>query len=413
MAEPEITVYGAHSCPACRNSKMFLGEHQIPYQWVNIDDDTEAERFVMERNGGKRIIPTIAFGDGSFLVQPTVEQLASKLGLKTDASQSHFDLIVIGGGPAGLTAALYTAREAIDTLVIEKAAFGGQAAGTERLDNMPGFPDGVTGNELSQRLRRQAERFGVELLQVHQVTKILRRADLHAAKSQSGKEYTARSLLIATGSHYKRLGVPGETDYLGAGVHYCATCDGPFYKGKRVAVIGGGNSATEESLFLTKFAEHVTILVRGEEFRATRLIQEEVFEHPKIEIRFQTQVKAFLGSSSKLTHLKVLDSRTGQEEDLQVDGVFVFIGLIPNTRFLEGSGVLLDPWGFVLTGHDLPQQGRHIVGYKMRAPYMLETSVPGVFAAGDVRMGSTKQVVSAAGEGAAAALAIREYLKRL
>jgi thioredoxin reductase (NADPH) len=413
MAEPEITVYGAHSCPACRDSKMFLGEHQIGYRWVNIDDDAEAERFVLEKNGGKRIIPTIVFGDGSFLTQPALAQLAAKLGLKTEAARSHFDLIVIGGGPAGLTAALYTAREAIDTLVLEKAAFGGQAAGTERLDNMPGFPEGVTGNEFSLRLRRQAERFGVELLQVHQVTRISRSADLHSVKIESGREYTARSLLIATGSHYKRLGVPGEADYLGAGVHYCATCDGPFYKGKHVAVVGGGNSATEESLFLTKFAGHVTILVRGEEFRATRLIQEEVLNHPKIEIRFQTQVKAFLGSNSKLTHLKVLDARTGQEEILQVEGVFVFIGLIPNTRFLEGSGVLLDPWGFVLTGYDLPQQGRHIVGYKMRAPYLLETSLPGVFAAGDVRMGSTKQVVSAAGEGAAAALTIREYLKRL
>jgi thioredoxin reductase (NADPH) len=413
MAEPEIIVYGAHSCPACRNSKMFLGEHQIPYRWVNIEDDAEAERLVMEKNGGKRIIPTIVFGDGSFLTQPTAAELAAKLGLKTEASRSHFDLIVIGGGPAGLTAALYTAREAIDTLVLEMAAFGGQAAGTERLDNMPGFPDGVTGNEFSERLRRQAERFGVELLQVHQVSKISRRADLHAVNTESGKEYTARSLLIATGSHYKRLGAPGETDYLGAGVHFCATCDGPFYKGKRVAVIGGGNSATEESLFLTKFAEHVTILVRGKEFRGTQLIREKVLEHPKIEIRFQAQVKAFLGSGSKLTHLTVLDARNGQEENLPVDGVFVFIGLIPNTRFLGGSGVLLDPWGFVLTGYDLPEQGRQIVGYKMRAPYMLETSLPGVFAAGDVRMGSTKQVVSAAGEGAAAALAIREYLKRL
>lgn len=412
MTEPEITVYGAHSCPACRNSKMFLGEHQIPYRWVNIDDDVEAERLVMEMNGGKRIIPTIVFGDGSILVQPSASELAAKLELKTEASRSHFDLIVIGGGPAGLTAAFYAAREGIDTLVIERAAFGGQAAGTERLDNMPGFPDGVTGSELSQRLRRQAERFGVELLQVHQVTGISRHADHHAVITENGREYTARSVLIATGSHYKRLGVPGETDYLGAGVHFCATCDGPLYQGKRVAVIGGGNSATEESLFLTKFADHVTILVRGEEFRATRLIQEEVFKHPKIEVRFQTQVKTFLGSNSKLTHLRILDARTGQEENVQVDGVFVFIGLIPNSRFLEGRGVLLDPWGFVLTGYDLPQQGRLIVGYKMRAPYMLETSLPGVFAAGDVRMGSTKQVVSAAGEGAAAALAIREYLKR-
>lgn len=413
MAEPQITVYGAHNCPACRNSKLFLGEHQIPYRWVSIEEDAEAERLVLEKNSGRRVIPTIIFADGSFLVQPSNAELAAKLGLKTEASRPHRDLIVIGGGPAGLTAALYTAREAIDTLVLEKAAFGGQAAGTERLENMPGFPEGVTGAEFSQRLLRQAERFGVELLQVHQVSKISRRDDRHSLTTESGREYTSRSLLIATGSHYRRLGVPGETEFLGAGVHFCATCDGPFYKGKRVAVIGGGNSATEESLFLTKFAEHVTILARGSEFRATRLIQQEVFEHPKIEVRFETRVKAFLGSGSKLTHLRVLDARTSQEEDLPVDGVFVFIGLIPNTQFLKGSGVLLDPWGFILTGYDLPQQGRQIVGFRARAPFMLETSVPGVFAAGDVRLGSTKQVVSAAGEGAAAALAIREYLKRM
>jgi len=187
-------------------------------------------------------------------------------------------------------------------------------------------------------------------------------------RTERGAEYAARSLLIATGSHYRRLGVPGEADYLGAGVHFCATCDGPFYKGKHVAVIGGGNSATEESLFLTEFAERVTILVRGKEFRATRIIQEEVLSHPRIEVRFETQVKAFLGSGSRLTHLKVLDVRTGLEEVLAVDGVFVFIGLIPNTRFLEGSGVLLDPWGFVLTGHDLPEQGRPLPQSPSRPP---------------------------------------------
>lgn len=413
MGESEITIYGAHNCPACRNSKLFLGEHQIPYRWVNIEEDVEGERLVLEMNGGRRVIPTIVFGDGSVLVQPGAAELAAKLGLKTEASRSDRDLIVIGAGPAGLTAALYAAREAIDTLVLERAAFGGQAAGTERLDNMPGFPDGVTGAEFSQRLLRQAERFGVELLQVHQVSRVSRRDDRHVVHTEDGRQYTARSLLIATGSHYRRLGVPGEKEHLGAGVHFCATCDGPFYKGKRVAVVGGGNSATEESLFLTKFAERVTILVRAEAFRATRVIQEEVLAHPKIDVRFHVQVRAFLGSSSKLTHVRLRDLRTEREEDLAIDGVFVFIGLIPNTQFLGGSGVLLDPWGFVLTGYDLPDQGKRIVAYKTRDPFLLETSVPGIFAAGDVRLGSTKQVVSAAGEGAAAALAIREYLKRL
>lgn len=412
MKESEITVYGAHWCPDCRQSKAFLGEHQVPYAWVDIEENPEAERFVMETNGGRRIIPTIVFGDGTFLAEPTNAQLASKLGLKTEALRSHYDLIVIGGGPAGLTAALYNAREAIDTLVIERAAFGGQAAGTETLDNMPGFPEGVAGIEFSQRLRRQAERFGVELLQVQEVSGILRHGNLRGVRTQDGNEYTARALLIATGSHYKRLEVPGETDYLGAGVHFCATCDGPFYKGRRVAVIGGGNSAAEESLHLTKFADRVVILVRGNAFRATQLIQDKVLEHPKIDVRWQTIVKAFHGASSKLTHLSVLDVRTGIEEDLVVDGVFIFIGLLPNTGFLEGNGVILDPWGFVVTGQDLLRLKSAVRDRASPAPLLLETSIPAVFAAGDVRAGSTKQVVSAAGEGAAAALAIREYLKR-
>lgn len=412
MSEANITVYGAHWCPDCRQSKMFLGEHQIPYEWVDIEQDPDGERFVIEKNDGKRVIPTIVFGDGSFLTEPTNAQLAAKLGLKTEALRTHYDLIVIGGGPAGLTTALYTAREAIDTLVIERAAFGGQAAGTEKLDNMPGFPDGIAGIEFSQRLRRQAERFGVELLQVQQVASIFQNGNLRGVRTEDGSEYSARALLIATGSHYKRLNVPGETDYLGAGVHFCATCDGPFYKGKRVAVIGGGNSATEESLLLTKFAERVTILVRGGAFRATQLIQDKVFEHPKIDVSWHTEVKAFHGAHSKLTRVTLRNKQTGSEEEFPVDGVFVFIGLVPNSGFLEGSGVAFDRWGFVLTNHDLPRLEPKPEAYEKRAPLMLETSIPGVFAAGDVRASSTKQVVSAAGEGAAAALAIREYLKR-
>jgi thioredoxin reductase (NADPH) len=229
MTNSEITVYGAHWCPDCRRSKQFLGEHQIPYSWVDIEEDPTAEKFVIEKNDGKRIIPTIVFEDESFLVEPTNAELAQKLGLKTKASRSHYDLIVLGGGPAGLTAALYTAREAIDTLVIERAAFGGQAAGTEKLDNMPGFPDGVAGIEFSQRLRQQSERFGVELLQAQEIKGIHHQDNYHCVETTDGSQYSGSALLIATGSRYKRLNVAGESDYLGAGVHFCATCDGPFY----------------------------------------------------------------------------------------------------------------------------------------------------------------------------------------
>ncbi len=411
MSKPEITVYGAYWCPDCRQSKQFLGEHQIPYNWVNIEEDEAAEQFVIETNNGKRIIPTITFADGSFLVEPSNAELAAKLGLKTAASRSHYDLIVLGGGPAGLTAALYTAREFIDTLVIERAAFGGQAAGTEKLDNMPGFPDGVPGIEFSQRLRRQAERFGVELLQAQDVVGLHSHENYHRVRTADGEEYSARAVLIATGSRYRRLNVPGEDEFIGAGVHFCATCDGPFYQGKQVAVVGGGNSAAEESLLLTKFADKVTILVRSGEFRATQIIQESVLKHPRIEVRWHTEVKEFMGESSKLTQLRTVNNQTGVEEALPMDGVFIFIGLEPNSGFLDGSGVLLDEWGFIVTGHDLLHRGDRLPAYRDRDPHLLETSVPGVFAAGDVRDKSTKQVASAAGEGASAALMVREYLR--
>ena len=411
MIETDITVYGANWCPDCRRSKMFLGEHRFPYKWVDIEEDTDAKLFVTEKNGGKRIIPTIVFRDGSFLTEPTNAELAAKLGLKTRASRTHYDLIVAGGGPAGLTAALYTAREAIDTLVIESSAFGGQTSGTEKLENMPGFPEGIEGIEFSTRLRRQAERFGVELLEAQQVGSVFRLGNLHGIMTEGGHRYSARALLIATGSHYKRLNIPGESALMGAGVHFCATCDGPFYKGKRVAVIGGGNSACEESLLLTKFAEQVTLLVRGGELTATRLIQEKALTHPKIDVRLNTEVKEFVGAGGNLSRVKLVNTLTGGGEELPADGAFIFIGLTPNTGFLEQSGVIVDRWGFIVTGQNLLQGQARPEAYEKRDPYMFETSVPGIFAAGDVRDASTKQAVSAAGEGAAAALAVRDYLK--
>jgi thioredoxin reductase (NADPH) len=413
MGEKEISLYGAHWCPDCRRCKQVLGEHQIPYHWIDVDQDPEALQFVLEQNKGKRLIPMLVFPDGSFLVDPSNTELAAKLGLKTKAARSHYDLIVIGGGPAGLTASLYTAREAIDTLLIERASFGGQAAGTEILDNMPGFPEGVGGMEFSNRLRQQAQRFGVELLQTQEVVRVYRKDPYPCLETSDGSRYSAQALLITTGSRYQQLDIPGEEEYTGAGVHYCATCDGPFYKGKHVAVIGGGNSAAEESLLLTKFADRVTILVRKGEFKATKIIQQSVLTHPKIQVRWYTEVKEFIGDQSGLTLLKIKNNQTGTEEELPVDGAFVFIGLYPNTGFLKDSSILLDPWGFIVTGQALLHRGEALKDFEKRDPFLLETSIPGVFAAGDVRSTSTKQVVSAAGEGSSAALMIREYLKEV
>lgn len=408
----EITVYGAHWCPDCRRSKQFLGEHQIPYAWVNIEEDGEAEQMVLALNDGRRSIPTIVFKDGSTLTEPSNAELAVKLGLQTTAAKSHYQLVIVGGGPAGLTAALYTAREGIDTLLIEKSALGGQAAATGRLDNMPGFPDGVAGYDFSERLRQQVERFGVEILQAQEIVRVYSHDNYHCVKTADGSEYTCLALLLTSGSRYRRLDVPGEDKYLGAGVHFCATCDGPFYKGKEVAVIGGGNSATEESLLLTRYADRVTILVRDGQFKASQVIQEKVLSHSQIEVRWHTEIQAFLGAGAQLRRLALVNNQTKEESELAVDGAFIFIGLEPNTEFLAATPLVTDERGFLLTGHDLVHDGP-LPAFARREPALLETSVPGIFAAGDVRAGSTKQVASATGEGATAALLIREYLKEV
>ena len=411
MSETEITLYGAYWCPDCHRSKQFLGEHQIPYHWVDIEADPEGERFVIAANQGKRRIPTLVFADGSVLSNPSNAELAAKLGLKTSAERRHYDLIIIGGGPAGLTAALYTAREGIDTLVIERAAFGGQASGTLQLDNVPGFPEGISGAELSGRFRKQADRFGVELLQAQEVVGFCTRDNYHCVETGDGSQYSARAVLLATGSRYRRLNVPGEEDYLGAGVHFCATCDGPFYKGRPVAVVGGGNSAAEESLLLIRYVERVTLLVRGGALKASQVIREKVFDHPQIDVRLHTEVERFEGEQSKLASIRVRNLETGASEALRLPAAFIFIGLDPNTAFLRNNGVRLDQRGFVVTGHALVHGGERPPGFGSADPAILGTSVPGVFAAGDLRTDSTKQVASAAGEGAAAALMIRDYLK--
>jgi thioredoxin reductase (NADPH) len=257
----------------------------------------------------------------------------------------------------------------------------------------------------------QAQRFGVEFLQAQDVVRVEHQANYQRAFTADGSAYSARALLVATGSTYRRLGVPGEEDYIGAGVHFCATCDGPFYKGEHVAVIGGGNSATEESLFLLKFVDRVTLLVRGGELKASQVLQEKVLAEPRIDLRFNTEVVEFTGKGGKLEKLTVRHNRTGDRTTLEPAGVFVFIGLKPNSRFLVDSQVKRNEWGFILTGHTLVHGGEGRPLYETRRPFPLETSVPGIFAAGDVRDGSTKQVASAAGEGTTAALLVREYLE--
>ena len=392
MQEANITVYGAPWCPDCRRSKQFLGEQRIPYNWVDIDEDEEGRKRVQAVNDGKQIIPTIVFQDGSILVEPSNAELAAKLGISPKAKREFYDLIVIGGGPAGLSAALYAAREGIETLIIERSGVGGQAGTTERIDNYPGFAQGIGGAELADAMREHAERFDVEILEAQTVTSIEAQGDYKMISTESGDSYCSRSLLLTPGATYRRLNVPGEEDLIGAGIHFCATCDGPFYKGQELVVVGGGNSGVEEGLFLTKFATKVTILEVGERLKASQILQEKAASHPQIEVRLNTTVVEFKGDR-KLSSVVIKNTATGETEEITPGAVFVFIGLLPNTAFVKDS-VDLDQWGSIST-----------------SPTM-ETSLEGVFAAGDARSGSTKQVASAVGEGATAALMIRQYLER-
>lgn len=408
MAE-EITVYGAYWCPDCRRAKKFLGEQFVPYRWVDIEQDKEAEEYVFNKNDGKRIIPTIEFGDGSFLVEPSNAELAKKLGLVTEAKKTYYDLIIIGGGPTGLTASIYAAREGTEVLLIERSGLGGQAGITVGLDNFPGFPEGISGQEFSDRVTQQARRFGVEILQAVDVEKLDMEEGYHEVYTSDGRHYHSRAVLIATGASYRRLEVPGEDDYIGAGLHFCATCDGPFYKGaEEIVVIGGGNSAVEEGLHLTNFADKVTMLVRGDRLNASRIALDKVSQpSSRVEVKYNAVVESFEGQGSKLKTIKYRIKDNGGTQELHPAAAFIFIGQLPNTSILEGRAEL-DKYGFVLTGHDVG----HIQESTDKEPLPFETSVSGIFAAGDARHGSTKQVASAVGEGAAASISIKEFLRR-
>lgn len=310
------------------------------------------------------------------------------------SDENTYDVITIGAGPAALSAAIYTSRENLKTLLIEKGVIGGLAAVTDQIDNYPGFADGVEGMKLSQELRKQAERFGAKI-ELDEVKSIEQDGDYKVLKTYGG-EFRAKAILIATGSDYVKLGVPGEQEYYGRGVHYCATCDGAFYNDKKLVVVGSGNSSAQESLFLTRFATHVDVLIRGDKWKASDVLIKEIENHKQISVHFNTTTEEVVADENgKVIKVRGHDKTTDKDVDIETDGVFVFVGLKPNTEFLEGSKIKLDETGFVYGNDDL------------------ETNVKGVFVAGDVRSGATMQIASATGEGAVAALRIREYLEEL
>lgn len=300
------------------------------------------------------------------------------------------DVIMIGAGPSSLAAAVYTTREDIDTVVYEKAAIGGLAAITDMVDNYPGFPDGVEGLKLSGLLEKQAERFGAHI-EFGEISKISDEGDVKVV-TVDGKDVRARTVLIATGSDYNKIGVPGEAEYYGRGVHYCATCDGAFYRDKRLVVIGGGNSALQEAIFLTRFTSHIDLLVRST-VKASEVLRHDLdkfISEGKITVHTNTTTDEIVATDGKVMSVKATEN--GKPVVFNIDGVFVFVGLKPNTKFLEGSGIELDEQGLIKTDNKL------------------QTNIPGIFSSGDVRSGATMQIASAVGEGATAALSIREYL---
>lgn len=308
-----------------------------------------------------------------------------------DTKKIH-DVVMIGAGPSALAAAIYTTREDIETVLYEKSVVGGLAAITDKVDNYPGFPEGIEGMRLAGELQAQAERFGA----------VIDFGDVSAIKDNGetktivvdGQEVEAKAVLIATGSEYKKIGVPGEAEYFGRGVHYCATCDGAFYRDKKLVVVGGGNSAVQEAIFLTRFASHIDMLVRSD-FRASDVLVAELqkyIDEGKITVHKQTTTDEILVENELVVGVKM--TKGGEQSTLAADGVFVFVGLLPNTQFLKDSTIELDSVGHIKTDHKL------------------ETAMPGVFASGDVRSGATLQIASAVGEGATAALNIREYLDK-
>lgn len=300
------------------------------------------------------------------------------------------DVIMIGAGPSALAAAIYTTREDVDTVLYEKSAIGGLAAITDMVDNYPGFPDGIEGMTLAGHLEKQAERFGAQI-EFGDVTAI-KTDGKYKIVTVDGEDIKAKAVLIATGSDYKKLGVPGEKEFYGRGVHYCATCDGAFYRDKTLVVVGGGNSAVQEAIFLTRYTTHIDLLVRST-VRASDVLQHELqkyVDEGKVTIHLNTTTEEIIATDGRVSSVKAIEDSVPVE--IITDGIFVFVGLMPNTSFLADSGVELDEVGLVKT--DLK----------------LQTSLEGVYASGDVRSGATMQIASAVGEGASAALSIREYL---
>ncbi len=412
-----MRIVGHRWSPRVHAIKDFLGRNQVPYQWLDVEIEEEAKRLTQPPDD-KTLppnLPLVVFPDGARLEEPTNGQIAEHIGLRTRAEKPFYDLIIVGGGPAGLAAAVYGASEGLHTLMVEREAPGGQAGTSSRIENYLGFPSGLSGADLSRRAVDQAKRFGVEILAPQEVTGLRLEDPYRIVQMADGGEISCHALLIATGVSWRKLDVPGAEPLTGAGVYYgAAMTEAVAYKDEDVYIIGGANSAGQAAMYFARHARSVTLIVRADSLGKgmSYYLVEQICQTPNIKTRLRSSVVRVTGED-RCESITIADAVTGTEETVMASALFIFIGAQPRTDWLDGV-VSRDERGFVLAGPDLMQNGKCPAGWKQdRDPFLLETSVPGVFVAGDVRHGSIKRVASGVGEGSIAISFIHQYLSKL
>jgi thioredoxin reductase (NADPH) len=410
-----IRVIGVRWSPQGHAIKDFLARNRLPYQSFDVESDPQAGQLLEAAGTGRGTLPVVLFPDGSHLLQPTLAQVAEKVGLQTRAQAPFYDLVIAGGGPAGLAAGVYGASEGLRTLIVEREAPGGQAGQSSRIENYLGFPVGLSGLDLARRAVAQAVRFGTEILTPQEVTGVRLNNHYKILTLADGSEVSCHALLVASGVQYRKLDAPGVEALAGAGIYYgAAITEALSTRNQDVYIVGGGNSAGQAAMYLSGFARQVTILVRGYGLAESmsRYLIDQIGATPNIAIRTRVGVAAAHGSTN-LEFLSVTNIDTGEAETVPAAALFVFIGAAPRTEWL-GDLVERDRAGFILTGPDLLREGKRPRGWNLkRDPFWLESSVPGLFAAGDVRARSVKRIASAVGEGAMAVQFAHQYLASL
>jgi thioredoxin reductase (NADPH) len=393
--------------------KDFLARSQIPYQWLDIEQDAEARALVDAVNKEQHHLPVLFFPDGSTLINPHITTVAAKVGLRTQATQPFYDLIIVGAGPAGLAAAVYGASEGLRTLLIDKETAGGQAGTSSRIENYLGFPNGLSGADLARRAAAQASRLGAEILTAQEVTQIRVSDPYRFVRLADGTELSCKALIIATGVSLRTLDTPGIQALTGAGVYYgAALTEAAHYKSKPVFVVGGANSAGQGAMFFSRYASKVTMLVRGSSLQKdmSQYLVDQINGTENIEVRVRSSVTEVIGTD-RLEALVIKDNDTGETETVPAAALFVFIGAKPHSDFVADV-VERNQAGFILTGPDLIRDGRPPKNWRLnRDPFLLETSVPGIFAVGDIRQDTIRRVASAVGQGSAAVSFVHQYLK--